>query len=248
MKKVLIIAFGIIAFLIGGFYKSQNTETFRLGIDPTFIPLNLMGQETRLNGYCQDLFKSCGQSINQPIALVKASWDDLLPQLKNNQLDGIITTLSPYNFYKKDFIFSDPLLKTGPCLVSLRQNPFKNLKSLEGKIIGIIAGSNSENLAAENSEAIIQSFDQPQALLDALVRGQIDVAFLDYLTAFAYCQDLYQKTLIMTSAPFGDAGIRLMIKKNQPQALKLLKSVDQKIGTSEQTKLLEKWQLPPSEG
>lgn len=244
MKKRLSYILCFIALLFTACLSDNNDKTFRLGFDPSFIPLNTMGQETHLSGYTQEFFSMLGNSLANSIELVKFSWDDLLPQLKNNKVDGIVTTLNPYNFYKKDFDFSDPLIKTGPCLVSHKQALFKSFESLEGKILGIITGSTGEILASTQVYATIQSFDNPSNMLEALSKNQIDACLLDYLIAFAYCRDLFQNTLVISSTPYGDAGIRFMIKKTHPDKDRFISSINDFIDSSKNNDLIKKWQLP----
>lgn len=244
MKKILSAILCSIAILFAGCLSSKNPATFKLGYDPSFIPLNTMGQEANLSGYVQEFFSKLGKNLDESIDLLKYSWDDLLPQLKNNKVDGIITTLNPYNFYKRDFDFSNPLIKTGPCLVSNKHSLFKSFESLDGKILGIITGSSGEILASTQAFATIQSFDNPSSMLDALSKGQIDACLLDYLIAFAYCRDLFQDTLVISSTPYGDAGIRFMIKKTHPEKDRLLLSVNDLVKDSFNEELIKKWQLP----
>jgi len=244
MKKALLAALVLITVIFTACMGEKKTATFQLGVDPSFIPLNTMGQEAHILGFLQDSYQKIGQNLNDSIMLIRFSWDDLLPHLKTGKLDAVITTLSPYNFYKKDFMFSDPLIKTGPCLVSSKTMPYKELEDLNTKILGIIMGANSETIAAGETSAIIQSFESPSSLLDALVRGQIDAALLDYLIAYAYCQDLYQDHLIITSEPFGEMGLRLMIKKDDPKSHQLIDGTNRFIESKDISSYLKKWQLP----
>ena len=245
MKKILIASVVLMGILFTGCFHKPTKSTFRLGMDPSFIPLNTMGQEAHLNGYVQDIFHKVGNELKDSIELIKLSWDDLLPQLKNDTLDGIITTLSPYNFYKKDFLFSDPLMLTGPALVCRKNELYKDIKNLSGKILGIIAGSNSEVIALSDTQSIVQSFESPTSMLDALAKGQLDAALLDYLIAYAYTSDLYQSNLVITTDPYGDFGIRLMTKKSNPKASELTEGLNAILKDHGDLKsLLKKYQLP----
>lgn len=244
MKKFLV-AFVIFAGLVfSGSLARSPQASFKLGIDPTFIPLNTMGQDTRLMGFCQEVFQTVGDEMNDSIELLQLSWDDLIPQLKTGKLDGIITTLNPYNFYKKDFDFSDPFLKTGPCLICTKQAVYKDLKALDGKIIGVVVSSNFESFIMKETTAAIQNFDSAAAVLDALSKGQIDAAFLENLIAHAYTSDLYSQTLVMTTDPYGDFGLRFMTQKTNKEGQRLLEYVNRTIEKSDMSSLLKKWQLP----
>lgn len=244
MKKATFLILGLMTLFFGGCFSQKDKSSFKLGIDPSFIPLNTMGQESHLYGFCQEFFTQVGNDLSENLELIKLSWDDLLPGLKSGKLDGIVTTLNPYNFYKSEFTFSDPIIKTGPSIVSQIKNPFKNLKALDGKIVGIIAGSEAVNFLTTQSSAVVQTFESPSSLLDALVRGQIDAAMLDYLIAYAYCKDLYSTQLVVSSMPFGDAGIRFMMKNTNKNLTKMMQTVDDLIKSSQTSSSLQKWQLP----
>jgi polar amino acid transport system substrate-binding protein len=245
MKKTVVILSVLVSILGVGCFNKPSHELFRLGMDPTFVPLDTLGQEANLTGLCQEVFHILGSEHKDQIELLKLSWDDLLPQLKTDRLDGIITTLSPYNFYKKDFLFSEPLIKTGPCVVSNRIKLYKSVQQLEGKIVGIIIASSHETYL-KNVDVALQSFDSASSLLDALVRGQIDAALLDHLIAYAYCQDLYQTQLALSTPPLSEAALRFMVKKTSSKGKKLLETFNQFVTSSSLNPLLEKWQLPSS--
>jgi len=244
MKKIFSLIIGILILACSGCYQRGKQVSYKLGIDPSFIPLNTMGQENHLYGFCYETLQEVGASIKTSIQLSKFSWDDLLPNLKAGKLSGIITTLPPYNFYKKDYIFSEPLIRTGPVLICMKETLYRSFSALEGKILGVISASPGETLASTESPSAIQTFQTPSALLDALTRGQIDAALLDSLIAYAYCRDLYENTLIITSAPFGDSGIRFMAKKEAPEAQNLCDAINRYIGSSDQIQIMQKWGLP----
>lgn len=245
MKKILLGFFSLLFMFFASCFSQKSPGTLRIGIDPSFIPLDTMGQEKNLFGYTQDYFQKIGKDHNERIEFVPITWDNLLNALRQGTVDGIIATIPPLNFYKKEFYFSAPLILTGPVLVCLKNKKIEGLSDLNGKILGVVDVSNAQLIAGSESTSIIQTFESVPLTLDAVIKGQIDAAFIDYLPAYAFTQDMFSKNLKIASKPYGESAIRLLVKHTDKKGLELLDWSDDQTNSSFAKKLLTKYSLPP---
>jgi ABC-type amino acid transport substrate-binding protein len=245
MKKVLLGFFSLLLMFFASCFSQKSSSTIRIGIDPSFIPLDTMGQEKNLFGYTQEFFQKIGKDREESIELVPITWDNLLQSLRTGDVDGIISTMPPLNFYKKEFSFSSPMILTGPVLVCLKDKKISNLSDLNGKILGVVEVSNAQVIAGSESTSIIQTFESIPLTLDAVIKGQIDAAFIDYLPAYAFTQDIFSKNLKIVSKPYGESAIRLLVKISDKKGLDLLDWTNDQADSSFSKKLLTKYNLPP---
>jgi polar amino acid transport system substrate-binding protein len=125
---------------------------------------------------------------------------------------------------------------------------FDSFAKLSGKEIGIVPDTKGALLLEKYPAILIRSYDSiPQALND-IVRGAIDGALIDNLSAVAYCQDLYQTELKIVSPPLTTEGLRLITLHGQASDLLLRfnRGLDKMKTTKAYDKLLLKWNLKES--
>lgn len=244
LKSALLIAFAL-TLTFFSCNKPFKEKTYTIGIDPSFFPLKLMGQDKNVYGYTQELFTLIGKENHLNLAFLKVNWDETTASLKNGKIEALITALRPYVFYQKDFAFSDLFLATGPVLIERASDPLKTLSELSGKMIGVIKGSDAPFILEAYPGITIVGFETIPEMLDALMNEKVDGALLESLIANAYCRDLYQGKLKIAGKELSDDGLRLLALKEKKE--ELLPRIDEtllkfkKNGTL--TELATKWQI-----
>lgn len=92
--------------------------------------------------------------------------------------------------------FSNPFVKTGQSLLLKKETLIQNYKSLEGKNIGVQAGSTCEEVAKSlygpksviyNTKSVITSASDISALVEMLKAGKIDAILVDTVIANEIC-------------------------------------------------------------
>lgn len=235
----------ILLLTLIGCGKSAH-ETRRVGVDPGWFPMEFGIRDKNVTAFSAELLMDTGKIEKLPFQKVHASWIDLLDGLQRGSYEVILTSKTPYIFNRNQFDFSDVYLPLGPVLVVPKDSKINSIHQLNGKKIGVIAGSNMA-LILEKSEGvlIVDYMSIPVALNDVLLEA-IDGALVDVLTATAFCRDLYQNTLKIATPPLNDEGLRMVAVHGK--ASDLIKGFNAGLSRMKADgtygKLLEKWDLP----
>lgn len=244
LNKRLFLAIGITLFLCGCGSHSGSSRP-RIGIDPTWSPLNFGSQTSYVNGFTEELLLEIASHEGLEFERVPANWDDLVSGLNQKKFDAILTSLPPYSFNLAKYDFSQNFLDVGPVFIVGVLSPYKKIDQVNGEAIGIVSGDATWLVLQKFPQVIIQSFPSTPDLLNAVADGEIAGALLGRISAVKYVSDLYQGRLKIVSTPLTGAGLRLVAKKGCQEDL--IRSFDDNLKFLKKKKrlkaLMRKWSL-----
>ena len=215
----------------------------RVGVDPTWYPLELGSRDKNVTAFSTDLLTEIGKVQKIPFVKVSVNWDALMEGLQKDKYEAILSSMPPYIFNEKHFDFSEVYLPLGPVLVVPMPSKINSLNMLNGKEIAVISGSSGALILEKAPGVLIRYYDSAPAALNAILDGTIDGALIDILSATAYCRDLYQGQLKIATAPLNNEGLRLITKHDQATDLikGFNKGLDKLRADGTLDKLLAKW-------
>lgn len=220
------------------------SKEYKIGIDPSWYPLELMGKEKNVMGFTTELFQEIAKIEKIHLTQVKMSWDNLLTGLQKKQSDGILSSMQPYIFNQKQFDFSALMLQTGPVLIVPAVSPVNSLSMLSGKEVAVQDETGSLILE-KYPEILIRKYDSIPKALNDVVSNTIDGAIVPTILAHAYCTDLYRGQLKIATPPLNNDGLRLVTLHGD--ATELMSAFNKGLKKMESNgiyaKLLEKWSL-----
>lgn len=189
----------------------------KIGLDPTWAVLGENLPFGAIKGFSVELTEEIAKQQGLKISIYDKNWDNLLPSLEIQDVDGILTKMEPKIFYEKKYAFSNLYLPTGPVLVVPLTS--KKPSSFAGKEIAIL-DSNEESLVTKRCpEAILRLYSSTSQALADIAFGVIDGAVIDILTATAFCTDLYHGILTVELPPLNQEGLRLITLQNHSSSL-----------------------------
>jgi len=195
--------------------EKYSGPPIRLGVDPTWAPLNFGEQQSYVNGYTEDLLLEISRYSGLKFEKMTANSSTLLDGLQRGQYDAVLTSLPPYSFNMAKYSFSDNFLNTGPVLITAKTSSFKELSQIPAdNLIGILRNDPAAQLITAHPKLIVRNYDSVPSLLDAVAAGDIAGALLDRLRATAFVRDLYQPTLQVASEPLTNEGLHLLQRKS----------------------------------
>jgi polar amino acid transport system substrate-binding protein len=232
-------------FLLAGCGNPSSGYNAKVALDPTWQTLEIPGRENNVTVFSLELLEAIGAKEKISIGVYEKSWDNLMLGLQSGDYTAICTSMEPYLFYEKTYIFSDVYLTTGPVLVTSVHASWSSLEELNGREVAILHTPLS--LLEKYPNIIQRPYDSVQQAFDDIKDGLIDAALVNRLTAEAFVQDLYSGQLKISSPPLTPEGLRLMgLTKNSKKfietfnkGLSLLKAdgtyqkISQKWGLSE---------------
>lgn len=216
---------------------------FRIGIDPTWSPLNFGAEQPYVNGFTEELLLEIARYSGMEFERVSANRDTLLEGLEKGKYEAVLTSLPPYNFNEARYEFSKNFLDLGPVLI-VSQN-FSGTKLTDLEVVGLVTGDPARLLVQKYPELVVRTYASLPFLLNAIIAGEIDGALHSQIPTLNYVHDLYVGQLKIVGNPMGDAGLHLVVRKDKQPAL--LKHFDASLKSLKRKKrvqaLLKKWQL-----
>lgn len=238
------------ALLLGSCSGGSKKTTYRIGVDPSWYPLEVGGRDKNILAFSIELLQEIAKKEKLQLVLVRMNWDNLLWGLREHKYQAALSTLTPYVFYQKKYTFSTPYLLTGLTLVLPEKTKEVPLDELQGREIAIVTGSDAATFLQVYSGVIIRSYENVPSALNALAEGHVDAALIDHLIGQSYVNDLYAGKLKVASAPLTDQGLRLLTLFNEN--LKLIDRFDKGLAAikenGEYERLMRKWGLLGNSG
>lgn len=237
----------ILAFFFSSCSCNSNKRGsgLRIGVDPTFAPLNFEDLQPYVNGYVEDLLLEVSRFSGMEFEKVNANWDDLLEGMDKRQYDVVISSMPAYNFNLAKYEFSESFLDLGPVLVVPSNANYSDLKGLSGELVGVITGDPAVLVIEKYPEVIIRGYDTVPDLLSAVADGDIEAAVLDRLFALNYIRDIYAGKLKIAADPLTPIGLHTVSLKGESAKFTRLfnHALEQMKKKKTLTALQKKWNL-----
>jgi polar amino acid transport system substrate-binding protein len=151
----------------------------RVGIAPNYPPLAFK-QNGALAGVEVDFAHQLGPALGMHVTLVQTPWEDLIPALRENRIDIIMSGMSITEQRRQLVSFAHPYLRVGQMILlrrtdarRLRANRAINQPTIR---VGFVSGTTGDTYVREHlSRAQPREFDSVEAGVAALRAHQIDI-------------------------------------------------------------------------
>ncbi|WP_104668721.1 ABC transporter substrate-binding protein [Ensifer adhaerens] len=187
MKKMLAIAYLTLSVASGAAADDFAGKTIKLGIDPTFPPMEFKTPDGKFAGFGVDIAEALCAEIRAKCVWVESNWDGMIPSLKARKFDAIASSMSITPKRQEQIAFSDPISNSPSRLLARKGSPLQlTPESLVGKRVGVEQGSTQETYAKEKllpAGVDVVSYQNPDLVNADLVGGRLDAAFVSQLSA-----------------------------------------------------------------
>lgn len=185
-KRIVALSLMLACSSIGSVFAALPS-TLRIGTDPTYPPFESKNANGQIVGFDIDLTNAICARIHTKCVYVEGDFDGLIPSLKANKIDTIISALSITPQREQQIDFSEKLYAANARLVAVKGSPLQpTLTSLKGKTIGVQQGTTQETYANKywrpKGVNVVSYANQDQVYQD-LNAGRIDAAFQDEVQA-----------------------------------------------------------------
>lgn len=173
------IALGIgTASLVGA-----NDEPLAVVTDPSFVPFEMMDQETgEMVGFDMDIISEVAERAGFEYNLETMDFNGIIPAIQTGNVDIAIAGVTITEERAEVVDFSDPYYDSGlRILVSADDDSVEEVEDLKGKKIGTKVGSTSYDYLEEHlgDEADITPYPGSSDMYMALLGGSVDAVFYD---------------------------------------------------------------------
>ena len=220
-------------------------KTYRVGMDPSWYPIDLQGKEANVYAFANELLVAIGREEGIFFECVTTGWDNLIFGLKEKHYDGMLSPMTPRTFLERTYTFSDPILHIGPVLIVKDGVKVSALGQMNGREVAVDTLSSEAVLLERFPGVIVQYYYSIPDGLDDVIAGIYDGVLVNYIQATSYVRDLYFGKVKIATPPLNDAGIRLLtLNGDNTELVEVFnRGLDKLRSNGKLEKLLKKWEL-----
>ena len=204
-KKPFIALFASSALLLGACGSdntsdsgaSEEKEVLKMGTSAEFPPFESRNTEGEIVGFDIDLANHIADELGYELEITDMKFDGLIGALQNDRVDMVIAGMSATDSRRENVDFSTEYNHSGEMFLTAKGSELTTLDSLEGKSVGVQLGTIQEEGAKSiiEDEGInfeLKALDDSGALIQEILSGRIDAAYMDKQVAIGYieAQDL----------------------------------------------------------
>ncbi|KQU90429.1 ABC transporter substrate-binding protein [Ensifer sp. Root31] len=148
MFKIIAASLILLSGSVAAHAADRTGQTIKLGIDPTYPPLEFKKPDGSLTGFGVEITEAICAELRAKCIWVESSWDGIIPSLQARKFDIIASSMTITEKRKEQIAFSDKYSNAPSRLVAKRGSGLEPTpESLKGKRIGVQQGSSQETYA-----------------------------------------------------------------------------------------------------
>ena len=159
-----------------------TSGTFVLLADTDFAPWSFLGEDQQLKGISVELATAACAEAGLSCELRTSDFASLLPKIRSGEAQAIISGFKLDAKVAEEFALTKPYFRSLGRFAVRTGSPLAatDIRTMAGRRIGFRANTaHARFLETYYSRSALTSFDNSQAMLDALRTGQVDAVFSD---------------------------------------------------------------------
>ncbi|MBB5320118.1 transporter substrate-binding domain-containing protein [Marinobacter oulmenensis] len=159
-----------------------NAETLRVVTDPSFVPFEMMDQETgKMIGFDMEIIREVADRAGFEIDLNTMDFNGIIPALQTGNVDIAIAGITITDEREEIVDFSDPYYDSGLRILVRQGSDVDELSDLEGMKVGTKIGSTSYDYLMANLDEDdgVTPYPGSSDMYMALMSQAIDAVFYD---------------------------------------------------------------------
>ena len=161
--------------------RVKSAGQISLAMSSDYPPFSFYNDKKELDGFDVDVAREIAKRLGVKLNLVVRKWSGIIDGLLEGSYDAILGSMAITEDRQKIVAFSSPYYHSSVQVMIRKGAPFKDLKNLKGKIIGIEAGSNYVDDAKTLDVTDIRLFDSGTNALLELSKGNLDGVIVDQI-------------------------------------------------------------------
>ncbi|WP_223531321.1 transporter substrate-binding domain-containing protein [Pseudomonas sp. GL-R-19] len=187
MKKAFLTLSALALCVAAGSALAKEYKELRFGVDPSYAPFESKAADGSLVGFDIDLGNAICAQLKVKCKWVESDFDGMIPGLKANKFDGVISSMTVTPAREKVIDFSNELF-SGPTALVFKKGVAigTDPASLKGKKVGYEQGSIQEAYAKavlDKAGVETQAYANQDQVYADLISGRLDAGIQDMLQA-----------------------------------------------------------------
>jgi histidine transport system substrate-binding protein len=187
MKKAFLALSALTFCMAAGSVLAKEYKELRFGVDPSYAPFESKAADGSLVGFDIDLGNAICAELKVKCKWVESDFDGMVPGLKANKFDGVISSMTVTPAREKVIDFSNELFSGPTSLVYKKGSGLSaDTASLKGKTVGYEQGTIQEAYAKavlDKAGVKTQAYANQDQVYADLISGRLDASVQDMLQA-----------------------------------------------------------------
>ena len=166
---------------------AKDATVLRLGIDPTYPPMDVKMPDGTVTGFDVDLADEICRRIAMHCQWVEMEFSGMIPALQARKIDAIISSMAITEKRMQQIAFSTKLFQFKSRLIAKTGTPLTvSAEGLRGKRIGVQSGTQFETYAQKNWQpggVEVVAYQSQEGVFEDLMAGRLDAALLGSVEA-----------------------------------------------------------------
>jgi lysine/arginine/ornithine transport system substrate-binding protein len=166
---------------------AKDPNVLRLGIDPSYPPMDAKMPDGHVAGFDVDLADEICRRIAMHCEWVEMEFSGMIPALQARKIDAIVSSMAITEKRMQQIAFSTKLFQFKSRLIARTGAPLTvSAEGLRGKRIGVQSGTQFETYAQKNWQAAgaeVVAYQSQEGVFDDLISGRLDAALLGSVEA-----------------------------------------------------------------
>ncbi len=178
----------MLACLLAGCARRAHDKLV-VGMELQYVPFEMTDELGHPRGISVDMAQALGQFLGKPVKVENTPFDGLIPALKTDKIDLIISSMTATPERAQSIDFSDPYVKTGLCLLLGRNSKAQSIQDLDqpGKVVAVKQGTTGHNYAKDHvKRAKLLVLDQADACVEEVRQGKAEAFIYDQISVYQY--------------------------------------------------------------
>ncbi|MDI3356482.1 transporter substrate-binding domain-containing protein [Pseudomonas sp. UYIF39] len=187
MKKTFLTLSALALCMAAGSALAKEYKELRFGVDPSYAPFESKAADGSLVGFDIDLGNAICAELKVKCKWVESDFDGMIPGLKANKFDGVISSMTATPAREKVIDFSSELF-SGPTGLVFKKGAAIDTDpaTLKGKKVGYEQGTIQEAYAKavlDKAGVETQAYANQDQVYADLISGRLDASIQDMLQA-----------------------------------------------------------------
>ncbi|GMK39291.1 cystine ABC transporter substrate-binding protein [Paenibacillus sp. CCS19] len=158
----------------------KKAGIIKVGLMGTYAPYNFLNDNKEMDGFDADIAKEIAKRIGVEVEFAPQDFSGLIPSLKADKIDAIISQVTITDERKEQVNFSQPYIRNDVKIIVQENNTaITKLEDFKGKNIGVGLGTNDESylrneVLPQVGDFTIKTYDDVITSLQDLDSGRID--------------------------------------------------------------------------
>jgi polar amino acid transport system substrate-binding protein len=189
-RAVALFLFGLfVAAFVPRVFAQDAGKPLVIGMELNYPPFEMTDTAGNPAGVGVDMAHALADYLHRPLSIQNMPFEGLIPALKTNRIDLIISSMTATDERRKSIDFSDPYLNTGLAILVTKSSRIQSIADVDRPGVNVVVktGTTSETYARDHfKNARLLAFQQDSACALEVVQGKADAFIYDQMSIYQF--------------------------------------------------------------